>query len=156
MSGNQGEKDYEAPNLLLLNEEHVKRYRETGGREGHEWNGVTCLLLTTLGRKSGLMRETPLIYARDGDDLIVIASKGGAPTHPNWYLNLNSEPSVSVQVLDDRFTAQAHEAEGDEYARLWNLAAASWPNYHAYAQRTDRKIPVVVLRRTPAQNREKK
>lgn len=136
--------------ISLRNAEHAERYRATDGEEGHIWNGVTCLLLTTIGRKSGLPRETPLIYARDGDDLIVIASKGGAPKAPHWYENLAVDPNVTVQVLSERFSAHARVADGDEYTRLWDLAAASWPNYNVYAQRTDRKIPVVVLRRTNA------
>lgn len=143
---------YAGHDLTMRNAEHTEKYRATNGEVGHMWNGVTCLLLTTTGRKSGLPRETPLIYAQDGDDLIVIASKGGAPQAPNWHGNLVADPQVTVQVLAERFSARAHEAEGDEYTRLWNLAAQAWPNYNVYAQRTDRKIPVVVLRRTSAES----
>ncbi|PYE16275.1 deazaflavin-dependent oxidoreductase (nitroreductase family) [Williamsia limnetica] len=150
MSTDNSDKQYQPQNLTLRNAEHAERYRATDGAEGHIWNGATCLLLTTTGRKSGQPRETPLIYAQDGDDLVVIASKGGAPKAPNWYENLVVNPEVTVQILAERFSAQAHEVDGEEYTRLWDLAAASWPNYNVYAQRTDRKIPVVVLRRTPA------
>jgi len=114
---------------------------------GHEWNGATCLLLTTTGRISGQERETPLIYAPDGYDYIVVASKGGAPEHPNWYLNLIAHPDITVQVLADRFPAVAREAVGEEYQRAWDLAAARWPNYNVYTQRTERRIPVVILSR---------
>ena len=151
MTTDSNETQYQPQNLTLRNAEHTALYRATNGEEGHIWNGVTCLLLTTIGRTSGEPRETPLIYARDGEDLIVIASKGGAPKAPNWYENLLVEPEVTVQVLAERFPAHAHVAEGDEYTRLWNLAADAWPNYNVYAQRTDRRIPVVVLRRTPTQ-----
>lgn len=152
MTTRNDEKSYKPTDISLRNAEHAERYRATGGEEGHIWNGVTCLLLTTTGRKSGRPRETPLIYARDGDDLIVIASKGGAPAAPHWYRNLAATPEVTVQVLAERFTARAFDAEGDEYARLWNLAAEAWPNYNVYAQRTDRTIPVVVLRPTSTEH----
>ena len=149
MTTNHDETVYQAPNLTIRNAEHAERYRATDGEEGHIWNGVTCLLLTTIGRKSGRPRETPLIYVQDGDDLVVIASKGGAPKAPNWYENLVANPEVTVQILAERFSARAHVVGGDEYTHLWDLAAQSWPNYNVYAQRTDRTIPVVVLRRTP-------
>ncbi|AYJ50380.1 nitroreductase family deazaflavin-dependent oxidoreductase [Rhodococcus sp. P1Y] len=148
MTTNQSRASYSPTDTSLLNGEHVERYRATGGVVGHIWNGVTCLLLTTVGRKSGQPRETPLIYARDGDDYIVIASKGGAPQAPNWFVNLKAEPQVTVQVLAERFPARAHIAKGDERDRLWRLAAEAWPNYNVYAGRTEREIPVVVLRRT--------
>lgn len=151
MTTENSQAQYQAQNLTLRNAEHTALYRETDGEQGHIWNGVTCLLLTTTGRKSGQPRETPLIYAQDGEDLIVIASKGGAPKAPNWYENLLVNPEVTVQVLADRFPARARIADGDEYNRLWNLAADKWPNYNVYAERTDREIPVVVLSRAPAQ-----
>lgn len=150
MSTDNSETQYQPQNLTLRGAEHAERYRATDGAEGHIWNGATCLLLTTTGRTSGELRETPLIYAQDGADLVVIASKGGAPKAPNWYENLVVDPEVTVQILAERFPARAHEVEGEEYTRLWDLAAASWPNYNVYAQRTNRRIPVVVLRRTRA------
>ncbi|NUU25827.1 MAG: nitroreductase family deazaflavin-dependent oxidoreductase [Streptomycetaceae bacterium] len=124
----------------------MRRYRETGGAVGHAWNGATCLVLTTTGRRSGEPRDTPLIYARDGDAYIVVASNGGADRHPAWYLNLLAQPRVEVQVLARRFAATAETAEGGERERLWRKATEVWPNYDAYTRRTDRTIPLVVLR----------
>jgi len=132
----------------LFGEEHVRRYRETGGEVGHTWRkGSKILLLTTKGRKTGEPRTTPLIYESDGDRYVIVASKGGAPQHPGWYRNLAQDPDVEVQVKDDVFRARAQTAEGDERERLWKLAAQQWPDYDAYQQRTDREIPVVVLER---------
>src|SRR3977135_1459572 len=99
---------------MLFGQEHVKRYLETDGAEGHEWQGTTVLILTTTGRRSGDQRSTPLIYQRHGDDYLVVASKGGAPDAPAWYLNLKAEPEVTVQVLDDRFKAHARAASAEE------------------------------------------
>lgn len=139
---------FRQPDLSLLNEEHVRRYRETNGEVGHIWSGATALLLTTTGNKSGEPRTTPLIYAQDGHDYIVIASKGGAPTHPAWYLNICKTPEVEIQVKDRVMKATATTVEGAERERLWKLATEVWPNYDQYAERTDRRIPVVKL--TPA------
>ena len=96
----------------LFGDEHVRSYRETGGELGHDWKkGTSILLLTTKGRKSGQPRTTPLIYGTAGDDYVIVASKGGADEPPGWYVNLQAEPEVEVQVLDDRFTA--HGPDGD-------------------------------------------
>jgi deazaflavin-dependent oxidoreductase (nitroreductase family) len=132
---------------MLFGKEHVKRYLETDGAEGHEWQGTTTLILTTTGRRSGEQRSTPLIYGKHGDDYVVVASKGGAPEHPGWYLNLSEQPEVTVQVLGDRFKARARTASPDEKAPLWQLMTAEWPPYDEYQQKTDREIPVVVLER---------
>jgi deazaflavin-dependent oxidoreductase (nitroreductase family) len=138
---------YSAPDLTLLGPEHVERYVETGGAVGHDWNGVTCLVLWTVGRRTGLLRASPLIYAPDGANYVVIASQGGAPAHPGWYHNLVAQPRVEAQVLADRFRATARTARGEERQRLWTLMAERWPNYDTYATRTSREIPVVVLER---------
>jgi len=132
---------------MLFGEEHVRRYRETGGEVGHIWNGVPTLLLTTTGRKTGNETTTPLIYGRDGDDYVVVASKGGAPEDPGWYRNLAKTPGVELQVKDEVFAARARTASADERGRLWQLMAGIWPAYDDYAQKTDREIPVVVLER---------
>jgi len=130
----------------LFGEEHVRRYRETGGEVGHIWKeGSTVLLLTTTGRSSGKPRTTPLIYAQDGDRYVIVASKGGAPQHPGWYLNLDKQPDVTVQVKDQVVRARARTAEGEERERLWAKANEVWPHYVEYARKTDREIPVVVL-----------
>ena len=132
----------------LFGEEHVRRYRETGGEVGHDWKeGSTVLLLTTKGRKTGEPRTTPLIYAQDGDRYVIVASKGGAPEHPGWYRNLAKNPDVELQVKDRVFPARASTADGDERERLWRKASEVWPHYDEYAQQTDREIPVVVLER---------
>ncbi len=136
---------YVQTDISLLNQEHVKRYRETNGEVGHIWNGATALLLTTIGNKSGEPRTTPLIYAQDGDDYVIVASKGGAPSHPAWYLNISRTPEVEIQVLDKVMKATATTVEGAERERLWRVATDVWPNYDQYAERTDRLIPVVKL-----------
>ncbi len=116
----------------LFGEEHVRRYRETDGEEGHIWReGSTVLLLTTTGRKTGQKTTTPLIFDLDGDNPVIVASKGGAPEHPGWYKNL----------------VKRRDAEGEERERLWRAMNEIWPHYEGYAQKTDRQIPVVVLER---------
>ena len=141
------EPKYTPPDLALVGEEHVRRYLETGGAVGHEWSGVHTLVLTTTGRTSKLSRRSAMIYGRDGNTFVVIASQGGAPTHPQWYLNLRQDPRVGVQVKSHRFEAIARTAEGQERDRLWKLMADAWPSYDVYQARTDRVIPVIVLER---------
>lgn len=133
--------------LSLFGAEHVRRYRETDGEVGYLWNGVPTLILTTTGRRSGQLRDTPLIYGTDGDAAVVIASQGGAPTHPHWYINLRDEPRVDVQIKADRYAAVARTASPPERDRLWEHMAERWPSYDTYRQRTERVIPVVVLER---------
>jgi proline iminopeptidase len=133
----------------LYGDEHIKRYRETGGEVGHIWKkGSKTLLLTTKGRKSGQPRTTPLIYENADDKYVIVASKGGAPKDPGWYENLTKDPQVELQVKDEVFPARAHTAEGEERDRLWKLAAQQWPEYDEYQKKTDREIPVVVLERS--------
>jgi deazaflavin-dependent oxidoreductase (nitroreductase family) len=129
----------------LFGAEHVNRYRETGGAEGHDWRGTTTLLLTTTGRKSGQKRTTPLIYQRYGDSFLVVASKGGAPQPPGWYLNLTEHPRVEVQVRDKVFPARARTATPEEKPDMWRTMTATWPDYDDYQRKTEREIPVVVL-----------
>ncbi len=133
---------------MLFGQEHVRRYVETDGAEGHDWQGASVLILTTVGRKTAEARSTPLIYARWGDRYLVVASRGGAPTHPGWYLNLEEHPEVDVQVRAERFSARARTATEDERPELWQLVTAGWPAYNEYQAKTDREIPVVVLERT--------
>ena len=128
--------------------EHVDRYVETDGREGHEWRGVPTLLLTTRGRKSGKLRRTALIYGEDGEGrYLLVASRGGAPEHPSWYLNLAAHPEVEVQVGADKFAARARTADAREKPRLWQLMASIWPDYDGYQKKTSRDIPVVIVER---------
>lgn len=133
--------------MPLFGQEHVDRYRESNGAEGHDWQGTKALLLTTTGRRSGEPRELPLIYGRHGDDYLVVASKGGAHEHPAWYLNLEADPDVEVQVGPDRFKATARTAGGEERAEMWKTMTAEWPAYDSYQEKTDREIPIVVISR---------
>jgi deazaflavin-dependent oxidoreductase (nitroreductase family) len=132
---------------MLYGKEHVKRYRETGGEDGHDWQGTQTLLLTTKGRRSGELRELPLIYGRSGDDYLIVASRGGSDDPPAWYLNLQAEPEVEVQVRGDRFKAHARTATADEKRELWPTMTAEWPAYDDYQKKTDREIPIVILER---------
>lgn len=130
---------------MLFGAEHVKRYQETGGAEGHDWEGTATLILTTVGRKSGQRRHSPLIYEQHGGDYLVVASKGGADTAPDWYRNLVANPEVEVQVRADTFPARARTATPDEKPELWRQMVRAWPAYDEYQQKTERDIPVVVL-----------
>jgi deazaflavin-dependent oxidoreductase (nitroreductase family) len=105
------------------------------------------MLLTTTGAKSGQPRTTPLVHTRSGDDLVIIASKGGDPKHPAWYHNLVANPTVEVEVGTDRYSATARVAEGDEREALWKAQAALMPNFDEYQEKTTRQIPVIVLER---------
>ena len=133
--------------------EHTRRYLASDGKDGHMWDSsiaggpgpVPTLLLTTTGRKSGSAVTLPLIYGKSGKDYVVIASKGGAPAHPAWYLNLVDQPQVQVQVEAQRFQAQARTATGSERAALWQQMVEIYPPYTEYQERTEREIPVVVL-----------
>jgi deazaflavin-dependent oxidoreductase (nitroreductase family) len=128
---------------------HIRRYVDSDGATGHEWRpGVFTLLLTTRGRRSGVWRRTALIYGRDGDRYVVVASLGGSARHPAWYLNLREHPEVRVQVGPDRFTATARTATADEKPRLWALMTSIYPAYEGFQRKTRRDIPVVILERT--------
>lgn len=132
----------------LYGQEHVDRYLATDGEEGHDWvNGTTTLLLITKGRKSGESRTHPLIYRDFGDAYLVVASKGGAPEPPAWYLNLQDEPNVEVQIKGDRFRAHARTASPEEKPAMWKLMTEVWPAYDEYQTKTDREIAIVVLER---------
>ena len=139
------EPDYQPPDISLVGAEHVRRYQETDGEVGYEWNGVPALLLTTTGRRSGQPRTNALIFGQDGEDYLIIASMGGAPKHPNWYLNLVDHPGADIQVRGDHIPVVARTASADEKPRLWKVMTDIWPNYDVYQSRTDRDIPLVVL-----------
>ncbi|HSK49370.1 MAG TPA: nitroreductase family deazaflavin-dependent oxidoreductase [Solirubrobacterales bacterium] len=127
---------------------HTLLYRATGGRLGHTIPGVPgkMLLLAHVGAKSGTRRTSPLLYVRDGEDLVVVASKGGYPKHPAWFHNLMANPDITVQVQGERLPVHAREAKPAEYDRLWKLAVAGYRGYEDYAARSNgRKIPLVVL-----------
>lgn len=126
---------------------HINSYVDSEGAKGHHFHGVDALLLTTRGRKSGKLRRTALYYGVRGDDHVIIASNGGSAGHPLWYRNLTADPTVTVQVKDDVFTARARTATGEERAELWKLMAGLFPRYDEYQAGTEREIPVVVLAR---------
>jgi deazaflavin-dependent oxidoreductase (nitroreductase family) len=131
--------------MTLFGQDHVDRYLATDGQEGHDWQGTQTLILTTKGRRSGQQRQHPLIYGRHGNDYLVVASKGGAPRHPAWYLNLDANPDVEIQVKDNKIRARARTATLGEKAELWSIMTKEWPDYDGYQEKTDREIPVVVL-----------
>ena len=107
------------PDYSLFGDEHVRQYEATGGKVGHDWNGASCLILHTTGRKSGETRKFPLIYGRDGEDYVLVASKGGAPDHPGWYKNLVAHPDVKIQVWDKVIPVTARTGtRGGQEARL--------------------------------------
>jgi deazaflavin-dependent oxidoreductase (nitroreductase family) len=126
---------------------HIRSYVESDGKQGHRWHGVDTLLLTTRGRKTGIQRRSALIYGRDGDSYVIVASKGGSKNHPAWYLNLVAEPSVEVQVGAETFAARASTVKGARREQLWAKMADIWPDYENYQRRTERQIPVVMLER---------
>jgi deazaflavin-dependent oxidoreductase (nitroreductase family) len=132
---------------MLFGAEHVQRYRETAGEEGHDWQGTQTLILTTTGRKSGEERSTPLIYGRSGDDYLVVASKGGADDPPAWFLNLEASPGAEIQVKAERFPVRSRVATAAEKSAMWDTMTAAWPAYDEYQAKTEREIPVVVLER---------
>jgi deazaflavin-dependent oxidoreductase (nitroreductase family) len=133
---------------MLYGDKHVERYEATGGQEGHDWQGTQTLILTTKGRKSGEPRKAPLIYGEHDGHYLVVASRGGTPEPPAWYLNLQAEPEVQVQVQDETFTARARDATQEEQPELWKIMTGHWPAYDEYQAKTERRIPVVVLERS--------
>jgi deazaflavin-dependent oxidoreductase (nitroreductase family) len=127
---------------------HDALYKRTNGRIGHKWLGMPTLLLSSTGRRSGQTRVNSLVYARDGDDYILVASKGGADEHPGWLHNVRAHPDVEVQVGRERSkaTAKVLGPEDPDYARVWKLANDGNSNrYDAYQEKTSRAIPVVVV-----------
>jgi deazaflavin-dependent oxidoreductase (nitroreductase family) len=129
----------------ILGSLHKGIYRLTGGRVGGRFGKAPVLLLTTTGRKSGEARTQPLLYTRTGDGYAVIASKGGAPQHPLWYLNLQANPRADVTIGRELRPVRARDAQGEERERLWRALADLNSGYDKYAQKTTRQIPVVVL-----------
>ncbi|HSX21828.1 MAG TPA: nitroreductase family deazaflavin-dependent oxidoreductase [Gaiellaceae bacterium] len=126
----------------------IEEFRANGGKVGGSWEGRELLLLTTTGRKSGRKHTTPMVFTREGDRLLVYASKGGAPKHPDWYLNLVAQPDVVVEVGADRYDAAATPLEGEERNREFAAQAARIPIFGEYQEKTGgRVIPVVALTR---------
>ncbi|MFI7343729.1 nitroreductase family deazaflavin-dependent oxidoreductase [Streptomyces sp. NPDC050085] len=128
--------------------DQARTYEESGGTKGTTIQGVPCLLLDYQGRKSGQWRRTVLIYGRDGDDYLIVASYGGSDAHPLWYLNLQANPDVRLRVGTERFEARAETLSAEDKARVWDSLVELFPQYAAYQKKTDRDIPVVRLTRT--------
>ena len=127
--------------------DHIRRYVETDGADGHIWRGVPTLLLTTKGRKSGIARRTALIYGRDGDAFIIVASKGGHPSNPLWYENLVNDPEVEIQVGAEVAIARASTITDQlSYERNWKMMVGIWPGFDEYKAKTSRVIPLVAIR----------
>jgi deazaflavin-dependent oxidoreductase (nitroreductase family) len=125
---------------------HTLLYRASGGRVGHRFRGgPPMLLLDHVGARSAVKRTTPLVYLRDGENIVLIASKGGHPRHPAWFHNLRARPETTVQIGSQHVAVRARVADADERARLWPKAVAIYAGYETYQQRTEREIPLVIL-----------
>lgn len=125
---------------------HSSVYRATGGKfAGTMGSGRPILLLNTIGRKSGAKRTHPLLYLADGEDMVIVASAGGAPKHPAWYLNLKANPETTVEVGEREVRVRAEEANAEEKARLWPKVVEMYSGYAGYQRKTNREIPVVIL-----------
>jgi F420H(2)-dependent quinone reductase len=143
------EKDLSVPARLALklgSGAHAGVYRATGGKLFGRMGQSPILLINTVGRKSGKKRTSPLLYVMDGEDFVIIASKGGAPTHPAWYLNLKANPEATVEIGDREVRVRAEEADSEEKARLWQEMVEMYPTYDDYQTKTEREIPLLVLR----------
>ena len=124
--------------------DHIRNYVDSNGADGHIWRGVPTLLLTTKGHQSGLLRRTALIYGRDGDDYVIVASKGGAPTDPQWYTNLKKESAVTIQVGANILSGMASTYALDaNREKVWQSMVAIWPGFAEYKEKTTRQIPLV-------------
>ncbi len=130
-----------------FNQQVIAEFRANEGKVGGPFAGSPMVLLTTTGAKSGKERTSPLVYTTDGDQIIIIASKAGAPTNPDWYYNIVANPTVTVEIGAERFQARATVAEGAERDRLFNQQATQMPGFAEYQTKTTRVIPVVVLER---------
>jgi deazaflavin-dependent oxidoreductase (nitroreductase family) len=128
-----------------LNKTHSSVYRRSDGRVWGTMFGGPVLLLNTTGRKSGQLRTNPLLYVKDGEDFVLIASNGGASSHPAWYLNLRVNPEATVEVGERKVRVRAEEVEGEEKARLWQKMVEMYSSYDDYQEKTDREIPLLVL-----------
>ncbi len=128
-----------------FNTQVIEEFRANGGKAGGMFEGMPLVLVHNAGAKSGKEYVTPLVYLADGDDVVIFASKGGAPENPGWYHNLKAEPNVSIEVGDQKLEVLATEATGDERDRLYSAQETAQPQFAEYATKTDRKIPVIVL-----------
>ena len=129
---------------------NAKVYKLSGGRLGGKMDNLPVLLLEHVGRKSGQLRTSPLLYLQDGDDLVIVASRGGSDATPAWWLNLQAQPHATVQIKKGRRKVVAREATPEERERLWPLLVAGYRHYAVYQQRTERQIQVIILSPDPA------
>jgi len=137
--------DSSPPEINAFNRGIIEEFRASGGKVGGPFEGAPMLLLTSTGAKSGELRTSPVVHTRDGERYIIIASKSGAPTNPDWYHNLMANPTATIEVGADTIKVRAEAAHGDERQRLWDQHVAAMPNFAEYEKLTDRVIPVVVL-----------
>jgi F420H(2)-dependent quinone reductase len=124
---------------------HVASYRRSGGRVGGRWGKAPVLLLDHVGRRTGIPRTTPLLYLPDGENLVIVGSRGGSKAPPAWWLNLEDEPRTTVQVGPRRREVVARTASAQEKQRLWLRLVDMYSDFETYERRTDRDIPVVIL-----------
>ena len=143
------ERDLSGPARLALklgSGAHAGVYRATGGKLFGRMGKSPILLLNTVGRKTGRKRTSPLLYVTDGEDFVIIASKGGAAAHPAWYLNLSANPEATVEIGDREVQVEAEAADPEEKARLWQKMVEMYPTYDDYQRKTEREIPLLKLR----------
>ena len=133
--------------MQSFNAKIIDEFRANGGKVSGQFEGAPMLLLTTTGAKSGKRFTTPVVHTNDGDRLVIIASKAGAPTHPDWYYNLVKNPTVTVELGTETFEATAKVADEADRERLYDAEATLMPGFREYQEKTDRVIPVVVLER---------
>lgn len=131
--------------LDAMNEKVIEEFRANGGKVGPPFEGAPVLLLTNKGAKSGKVRVSPLVYTKDGDNYVIIASFAGAPKHPAWFHNLMKHPNTQIEVGTETLQVTAKEANGSERDRLFQAQAEMMPVFHDYQAKTERKIPVVIL-----------
>ena len=132
------------PSTYDVAADHVERYLATDGADGYDFHGAVCVILTTKGRRTGAIRRSPIVRVRDGDRYLAVASMGGAPKHPLWYLNLLANPEVTIQDKGEVHFLTARTATPAEKEELWPVAVAEWPDYENYQKRTERDIPLVI------------
>ena len=132
------------PSTYDVAADHVERYLATDGADGYDFHGAVCVILTTKGRRTGAIRRSPIVRVRDGGRYLAVASMGGAPKHPLWYLNLLADPEVTIQDKGEVHHLIARTATPAEKEELWPVAVAEWPDYENYQLRTERDIPLVI------------
>ena len=125
--------------------DHITKYVESNGKDGHIFNGNPTLLLTTKGRRSGKPHTTPLVYGQHENTYLIVGSRGGDPNHPHWYLNLVDNPKVRLQIEADQYSATARTANEDEKPALWKIMTQIYPAFDKGQANTDREYPLVIL-----------